>query len=130
MLGAVLTQMIQKFTRFTNIYLDKLKSNYDTAREYRPIEAAKINAPLRLLLMARVKNALPEYHRIVVEWLYCSRMFQVDDVEKKFSPIIGAVRFDNVNDRNEDKKLILNFRRKILCKCRTIIKLADIAQLT
>lgn len=97
--------MIETIVKFTNLYLDKLRSNYQRARNCRETYFAEIHALLGLLYIAGLKKA----QHLNVEELWATdgtapEYFWATMSRERFLLLLRALRFDKLDDRKVRKE--------------------------
>lgn len=98
--------MVEHIVRCTNIYITKMREKYSRERDCRDTDISEMYAFLGLLYMAGVKKA---------QYLNTKELWDVDGTapdcfrltmsRERFHILIRALRFDDINDRNERKKI-------------------------
>ncbi|KAF2895172.1 hypothetical protein ILUMI_11000 [Ignelater luminosus] len=96
--------IIERIVQHTNSYLTKFRKNYSRPRDVRPTDMVEIKALFELLYMTDVKKT----QHLNVKYLWTSDESGVECMRstmsrKKFLLLLRALRFDNFEDRAEQK---------------------------
>lgn len=98
-------EMQQKIVEYTNIYIDKIRGNYDRPRDAKPTNLLEIKSLLGLLYLAGVLHA---NRRSLFEMWDMSKgtgveLAYVTMSEHRFRFLMRCIRFDNIHTRNQRK---------------------------
>lgn len=97
-------QIIDHIVKYTNIYLDKLRPFYSRSRDCRGTNPSEIFALLGLLYMAGVKKS--QHLNVKELWNTdgsAPECFRATMSKERFLLLLRALRFDDINTRNERK---------------------------
>lgn len=97
--------MVEHIVTCTNIYLAKLRPKYQRERDCRDTNPTEIYALIGLLYMLGLKKA--QYLNTKELWAddgTAPDCFRMTMCRERFHLLLRALRFDDVNDRNERKK--------------------------
>lgn len=96
--------MILHITNCTNMYLQKMRQNYARERDCPDTTPQEIMALLGLLYMAGVKkSAHLNIHELWADDVTSPACFRAVMSSRRFYTLLEALRFDNLNDRNQRK---------------------------
>lgn len=98
--------MVEHIVNCTNIYIAKIRPKYGRERDCRDTDITEIYALIGLLYMAGVKKA--QYLNTKELWaddLTAPQCFRLAMSRERFHLLLRALRFDNIHDRDERKKI-------------------------
>nr|CAI5836024.1 unnamed protein product [Callosobruchus analis] len=96
--------MVEQIVQYTNIYLAKLRNNYSRERDCRDTDTTEVYAFIGLLYMAGTRKA--QYVNTKELWdnsIFSPACFRLTMSRERFHLLGRALRFDNINDRNQRK---------------------------
>lgn len=94
------TEVIELLVMNTNLYIDKIKENYQRDRDASPTDAVEVHAFLGLLIMAGVLRA--SHLNYIDLWAHDGsgvEIFRLTMSYKRFLFLLRCLRFDNIFDR-------------------------------
>ncbi|XP_031337226.1 uncharacterized protein LOC116166413 [Photinus pyralis] len=98
-------QTVEHVVNCTNIYLDKLRPNYQRERDCRRTDTTEIYALFGLLYLAGVKKA--QYLNTKELWTddgTAPEIFRLTMSRERFHLLLRSLRFDDINDRENRKQ--------------------------
>nr|CAI5830619.1 unnamed protein product [Callosobruchus analis] len=97
-------EMVEQIVRYTNIYLAKLRNNYSRERDCRDTDTTEVYAFIGLLYMAGTRKAqYVNTKELCDNSIFSPACFRLTMSRERFHLLGRALRFDNINDRNQRK---------------------------